>query len=137
MEKKTRKELEKSPQEIALENDMKQKENDLDIKSKKISAFEDILSNHKRVDNIFDFFEKNCLPDVWFSSFNFSSGKGQVEVLLSGAAENFVSIGQQMIILKKSPDIGSISLESLKIGSKSGVDFGIRVIFNPEILNSL
>jgi hypothetical protein len=136
-EKKIRKELEKSPQEIALENDIKQKENDLDIKSKKISSFKEIFSSHKNINNIFDFIEKNCLPDVWFSKFNFGSGKGQIEVLLSGEAENFVSIGQQMIIFKESSVIGSSSLESLKIGEKGGASFGIRLIFNSEILSPL
>jgi len=76
-----------------------------------------------------DFLEKICLKNVWFSNFNLNNK----EISVFGNADNFVTLEQQIILLKKQPAVNNITLSGAKISKEGGVDFSFLINFNRQV----
>lgn len=123
--------LKKSPQEVFLEEQIKQKEIELTLDEERINTFGTLVSSHRNTVKLFDLLEKICLPDVWFSKFGFDYSQETVGV--SGQTDNFVSLGQQIDILKKEPLFKNVSLTGVKLGKEGEVEFSLLLQFNPQV----
>jgi len=122
---------EKNLAAVPLDNAIKEKENELLPAKQKIDDFGKLLSEHKKPLNIFAFLERICLPNVWFSNFNFSFGEGGLTV--SGETDSFITLEQQILIFKKEPLVKNVTLSGISIGEEGGADFSFLITFDPQI----
>ena len=97
---------------------------------KKINDFEFLLSYHLFPSKFFTFLEKTSHPRVLFSQTNLNPA--QSLVTLSGQAESFLALGQQLQILKREPSIKNVSLSKISLGERGGVDFTLTLSFDTE-----
>lgn len=130
--KKINKALIKTPQEFALEDEIKTKEKELETAKQKIDKFGQILLEHRKLNNVFNLFENNCLPDVWFYKFTLNVGKANV--IVSGIADSFTTIGQQLLALQAEPNL-NVNLNNISLRKTGGVDFSLTVNFNQQFFN--
>ncbi|MBM3250870.1 MAG: hypothetical protein FJZ07_01345 [Candidatus Nealsonbacteria bacterium] len=128
--KKIKELLKKSPQEVFLEEQIKQKERALSLYKEKIDTFGALLADHRNVAEIFSFLEGISLPNVWFSKFDFNYAQQTIGV--SGQTDNFIGLWQQIDILKKEPLLKNINLTSVGPGEE-GVDFSLSLQFDPRV----
>jgi hypothetical protein len=116
--------INKTPEERALENRLISAEG-------KISSFSGLLANHKNVVKVFDLLEKSTHPKTWFSSFSFSKDKNTVN--LTGEADSFIVLGQQMSILEKEPFFKNITLSGVSMSEEKQASFSLEIVLDPQI----
>lgn len=114
----------KMPQEIALENRV------FDYQ-KKIEDFSWLINQHLYSSKFFDFFQKICHPKIWFSQI--SLDLKEYQLVVSGEAETFLVLGQQLQIFKQENLIKSVNLARISMGREGGVDFSFNLLLNPII----
>jgi hypothetical protein len=114
---------EKTPQKIAEEEEILSYQ-------KKINNFARILDHHLITSKFFNFLEKNSHPRIWFSKINLSPGE-QLAVV-SGRAETFPVLGQQLQIFKKETLIKNATLSEISLGEKGEIEFTLTFSFDPK-----
>lgn len=114
----------KSPQQIALEEEV------LDYKEK-IEDFALLFNAHQKSSNFFDFLEKNTHPKVFFSELNLNTRGNRVS--LSGRAENFQTLGQQLLIFQNSEYIQNLNLSGVRIGKEGEIKFNFDFSLTPRL----
>ena len=120
---------EKETEFLPLEKAIKEKKEELIPLKQKINDFAVLLEGHKNNLDIFRFIEEKCLPRIWFSSFDFSGPENIIT--LSGTAESFTVLENQIFVFSKENRVHSLSLSDVKINrEKGGVDFTLTFIFN-------
>lgn len=97
----------------------------------RINDFAKLMNEHRNYSNAFDFFERNTLPDIWFSSFNIASKTNEVK--LDGEAENMGSLSRQVSIFENSEYVKKIDLLSSSVTTNSRIKFSLSVILDPKI----
>jgi hypothetical protein len=127
--KKINEKLVVSQSESEINKDVLAKEKEINLINSKADIFSRIILNHKSAAKIFDFFEKFCLKNVWFNDFNIN----QQEAKVFGKADNFVSLEQQIIFLRKQSAVSSVILSGAEISKEGGVDFSFTVNFNSQV----
>jgi hypothetical protein len=70
--------------------------------------------------------EANILPEVVLSTFSFDKAKGTV--ILSGEANEYRNVVQQMTALKKSPQVSSLSVDNLGRNENGKVRFSFSLV---------
>lgn len=98
---------------------------------KKIEDFSFLLDQHLVNLNFFNFFEKISHPKVWFSDFNSIPGEAKIKV--SGQAESFQVLGQQLLIFKAEPLIENLNLSEISLGEEGKIKFTFNLILSPQI----
>lgn len=98
---------------------------------KKIEDFSKLIREHTLASNFFLFLEKNCHPKAFFSKVNLKPGANQA--VLSGQAENFSVLAQQISILKSKKEIKDLNLSSIIIGKEGKVDFILNLLLEPQL----
>ncbi len=133
--KKTSQEIQEKDKLVTpLENAIKEKENELIPVKQKIDDFSQLLSEHKKPINIFEFLQKICLPNVWFSSFGFSETGA---VIISGETDNFLTFEHQIFVLRQEPLIKDLKIGGVLMSKgegKESVNFSFSLTFDPQIL---
>ena len=127
--KKLNEKLVVSQSESEIDKNVLEKEKEINLINSKADIFSRIILNHKSVAKIFDFFEKFCLKNVWFSNFDVNRQEAKV----FGKADNFVSLEQQIILLRKQPVVNSVVLSGAEISKEGGVDFSFIINFNSQV----
>jgi len=111
--------------------------------SEKISQEEEILSYQKKIKNFgllleqhflpskfFDFLEKTTHPRIWISQI--SLGPGEATANLTGQAESFAALGQQIQILKSETLLKKVNLTKISLGKKGEIEFVLDLVFDPK-----
>jgi len=114
---------EKTPQKTA-------KEQEILSYHKKINNFSRILERHLIASKFFSLLEKNSHPRIWFSKVNVSPGE-QLAVV-SGRAETFPALGQQLQIFKKEAFIKDVTLSKISLGERGEIEFTLNFSFDPN-----
>lgn len=114
----------KTPQQIALEEEI------LDYREK-IEDFSSLFLNHKKNSNFFNSFEKVTHPKIFFSELNLNTKLNQVK--LSGRAESFRVLGEQLLIFRNTEFIENLSLSDVAIGKEGEIQFTFNLVFNPNL----
>ena len=122
--KKLQEKLVKTPEEKALEEQLVAYET-------KINDFAEVLSKHKRTPGALEFLEQNCHPDIWFSSFDFTSTDNKV--LVSGQAKTFAALEQQLGIFKKNDKLKEVNLSGISISKEGDVSFSFQLTLDSQI----
>ena len=99
--------------------------------NQEIEDFGSLISNHRNILDIFEFLEKNSLPNVWFSDFNFSAEEGEVSV--SGKTDNLTILEQQAFVLKQQSVVKNLDITKVSINKEGGIDFTLTINFDPVI----
>lgn len=98
---------------------------------KKIKDFSSVIGGHPEALSAFELIEKLCHPKVWFNDFSLNIPEGKAA--LSGQAQNFQALGQQMIILRGDEKIKSVSLDGVTMENGGTVGFKISLSFDQSI----
>ena len=114
----------KTPEIISLE-----KEN-LNYQ-KKIEDISPLLEKHLFPSKIFEFFERNTHPRVFFSEINLNSLNSTAS--LSGQTDSFLTLGQQLAIFEKNPLVEKVDLNQISITKEGKIEFFLNFSFNPKI----
>lgn len=92
-----------------------------------------ILSQHVSSANIFQFLEKNTLPQVFYSGAKFKAGNGVLE--LTGRTPSLQFLAQQLSQFEQAPQVGSATLKSTAFNQSGSVDFTMLLAFQPDFLS--
>lgn len=114
----------KTPQQIALETELKNYQ-------RKIEDFSSLLASHKKSSNFFDFLEKITHPKVFFSDLNLDTRGNNVQ--LKGSAENFRTLGEQLLMFRNTESIRNFRLGEVKIGKEGKIEFSFSFSLNPNL----
>jgi len=114
---------EQTPQKIALEKEILSEQ-------KKINDFALMLDHHLLSSKFFRFLEQTSHPRIWFSKINLSPAEQLV--IVSGRAETFPALGQQLQIFKKEAFVKSATLSKISLGEKGEIEFTLTLSFDPN-----
>ncbi len=123
---------EKNQQAVKISQDVLKKEAEIAPIKIKIEEFSRLVSAHGSPLGIFNFLEENSLPTIWFSGFSFDSG--QRLVTLSGHADEFATLEQQIAVFKEQPEVVSLTVSNVLVDEEEEIDFVFNLIFNSSIL---
>ena len=113
-----------TPEAISLEKEL------IEYK-KKIENVSFLLENHHKNSAFFAFLEKKTHPKVYFSKLDLNSKDLKAEI--SGSAQSFQSLGQQIYIFEKENLITSVKLLSASIGKDGKINFSLGLVLDPKI----
>ncbi len=88
-----------------------------------ISSARSLLTNHAKTSVLFDMLEQNTLPDVGYTSFQYTSDQHTIN--LSGQASSYSSVAAQTAILENLPNVSSATFSNLALQDTGGVNFKI------------
>jgi len=97
----------------------------------KIEEVASLLTSHQLSRNFFTRFENLSSPKIFFSKLDLDVGKLQAS--LSGQAENFEALGQQLSIFKKGEFIKDVNLTKVSIGKEGEIEFTVELSFDPQM----
>jgi hypothetical protein len=115
---------EKTAEEIALEKKITGYQ-------RKIEDFSKLIGQHLLSSKFFEFIEKKSHSQVWFSKLDLNPVNGKAK--LTGEAENFFILHQQLQILRKDPLVKNLDLVQITIGKEGRVDFDLNLEFQPAL----
>ncbi len=125
--KNTEKELEKLTGE-----EMERLESKLKNIEVKTSNYEDILNNKKIASKAVPFVEEICHPKVQLNSAKLGA-EGANRIVLTGKAESYEVLEQQLMILRNERRVNSLSLDQIKKSSEGGISFEISASVSSSI----
>lgn len=116
-----------------IEKTIREKEKELVPIKEKIDNFGVLIGQHQTSFDLYGFLEKNSLPRVWFYEFNFDSEQKTVSV--SGQADSFITLEQQVNIFKKNQEsfLESVKLSNVEITEEGVINFEMEFIFKTEV----
>lgn len=114
----------KTPQQIALEEELKSYQ-------KKIDDFSSLFAKHKKGSNFFDFLEKNTHPKVYFSELSLNIKGNQVN--LSGQTESFKILGEQLLIFRNADLIQDLKLSKVGSSEEGKIEFTFIFSLKPQL----
>ena len=97
----------------------------------KITDFSNLTSNYLYILPIFDFIGKLTHPKIVFSIFSVSANANMVQV--SGLADSFQTVGQQLLIFKNEKLIKQTELSNVSIGEKGKIPFNFTLLLDPGV----
>lgn len=97
-----------------------------------INNFSFILERQAKNSKFFNVFEGVIHPEVWFSEFALDSETGMVT--LSGQAESFEVLWQQLFTLQGEEWLKDVVLGTVLMDEDGGVNFTLSISFDPIIL---
>jgi len=103
----------------------------LESLSAKIDDFAPLLLNHQKSSNFFNFLEENTHPKVFFTKLNLDTKGNLVE--LSGQTDDFLTLGQQLLIFRKSEFVQNLKLSKVDISKEGKVEFTFNFALNPKL----
>lgn len=108
----------------ALEADVLRSKQQIDI-------FSHLFASYKKASSFFNFLKQNCHKQVFFSGINLNIEKDALEI--TGKAENFKVLGEQMLIFQMQDFIDNVSLMSLSMEREGGIEFGLSFSLDAKI----
>jgi len=120
--------------EVQTKEELELEETILGYKRKVDDLFP-ILKEHQKPTEFFQFLEKFVHPEIYFSSFSMDLDTGNV--LLKGVAENFKSLGQQILLFEKEPSIKRTELSSIFLIEEEKIKFDINILLTEDIVEPI
>lgn len=119
---------------IARQRDNKSgfSENDLRKIEQEISDYKVLMQGRAKITKLFPVFEQWIHPQIYFTSFALDSANRAVT--LSGVAQSFQPLIQQIAILKKTPLLERYEISNIAMGESGGVTFSLLLVVKPEVL---
>lgn len=99
--------------------------------SRRLKSFAGLLGEHKIASRVFEFVRSVCHPYVQFESFNVEIGNGRTS--LTGTTENFGTLGQQLLVLTRNPNIQELKVGTISLGQDGKIKFQLSFILADSI----
>lgn len=116
----------KTPQQKALELDVLSNQ-------RRMQDFPVLLSAHKVSSEFFRRLEALTHPNIVFTTFKFNPGQGTATV--SGSADNFESLAQQLAIFAEASNFAkSVDLAKISLSGEGKVDFTFNITVDSGVL---
>ncbi len=132
IETKKQKELEEAKKQLAQkETPLKKLEDKLQRCKAKLDDLSLVLGSRLIGTEIFGFLERITHIQITWASANINAKEG--EVTLTGEAETLPVLTQQLIYLKKVPEIKSFKLTNMSLGEGEKVNFGLTLKLSPSL----
>jgi hypothetical protein len=133
MQSKTEKTIESIEAQAAqLENSEEAAlEKEVLTNQKKIKQFNFLINDYEYSSNAFGFLENLTHPKVYFSSFSLNIESG--EMSLSGMADGFESLNQQLEIFQQEPKITTVTLSNVGFSEDSDISFSFVLKLDPTV----
>lgn len=131
-QEKAREEIKRVEEDLASTETKERKELESQILKyqKKIDNFTFLFNRHKASSNFFEFLEEITHPKVWLSDLKINTEETTCN--LSGEAENFVVLGQQLIIFQETNEIIKTDLPEIFL-REGKIYFTFNLSLKPEI----
>lgn len=131
-QEKAREEIKKVETELAKAETKERKELESQIlkHQKKIDNFTFLFNRHKTSSNFFEFLEEITHPEVWLSDFKIDIKEATCS--FSGETENFVILGQQLIIFQETNEIIKTDLPEIFL-REGKIYFNFNLSLKPEL----
>jgi Tfp pilus assembly protein PilN len=110
---------------------LEKKKKELAVYQRKIDDFGILLAEHKFPSKVLTFLEKTCHPKVQFTEFSLNTREGKVS--LSGLAESFQVLEQQMGIFSEEELLKEVNLSEISLGQEGKIGFNLQLTFQPQI----
>jgi len=118
-------ENESTPERLNLEKEI--------LKNKtKIDDYAVIINTHQFNSKFFKLLEDITHPKIYFTKMDLDLKSWKVA--LTGESDDFVAVGQQVIILQNAEGFNSVNLTKAGLNDKGKVDFSLELFFDPKIL---
>ncbi len=124
--------LEGINKEIALSQIKTDLEKELISSSQKIKDFSKILNLHKTPSKFFEFLKTNCHQKVELTALQLDNANCQA--FLSGEAETFEALGEQILILKNNENVESLQVTNVFLNRESKVEFNLNFSFIKDLI---
>ena len=98
---------------------------------KEVDDFAPYLDGHILVTNFFDFLEENTHPNIYFNQMGLKSLSSSVS--LSGKADSFLTLGQQLMIFNDSPLVKSVSLSNISLSEEGSIMFSVGLSLDSSL----
>lgn len=92
-----------------------------------INNAKNLLKGHIYVTPVFDFLEKNTLPDVSFNSFTYSADKKSLTLI--GEAPSYTEVSAQVKVFQNQPQISETSFSNTTLKDTGSVSFTAVINF--------
>ncbi|MBI2507269.1 MAG: hypothetical protein HYW09_01505 [Candidatus Niyogibacteria bacterium] len=99
--------------------------------SQSLNSTQNLLNKHPALSGLFDFLEKNTIPNVRFLGFSYNNGEAQ----MSGVARSYGALAQQSMIFEKSRLIKDVSFSNFSLTSEGFVNFSLNFKVEPELIS--
>jgi len=99
---------------------------------RKIQDLFPLLENHKFPSRFFEFLETNTHPRVFFSQISLNSQDSLAD--LTGQTDSFFTLGQQILIFEKTPQLTNLNLTKVSINQAGKIEFILNLSFKPDFL---
>jgi|YNPNPStandDraft_1061719.scaffolds.fasta_scaffold08216_8 Tfp pilus assembly protein PilN len=114
--------------------EIKSMEEQINTIGQKINRFATVAREHKNSFRLFELLRYNCHPNVRFTSLNASFQEGNI--ILKGQTDTYLSLSQQIDILKKNPVINQVQVSDITLSREGKIDFQISFNVQPQIFTS-
>ena len=91
----------------------------------KLELYNELLGGHKYASSFFDFLRYVSHEHVYFNGMELDVHNGIV--FLKGETEDFGELKQQILILRNEDAVIDVSLKTLTLNKKGGVDFTLQI----------
>lgn len=115
----------KTPERISLEKEVIGEQ-------KKFKDFSVLLERHISASKFFQFLEEKTHPQIFFSNVNLDSKNSKVN--LSGAADNFRTLDQQLSIFEKETLFENLNLAGISFNKEGKINFTLDIVLKPGVL---
>ena len=133
LEKQAQASLQAVEQQISAQKTTEMINLESTIKSYKreIDEFAPYLNNHILVTKFFDFLEKNTHPRIYFSQISLKLSSASVN--LSGRADSFLSLGQQLMIFNGDSMVKNVSLSNISLSEEGSIMFNLGLSLDSSL----
>ena len=133
LEKQAQASLEAVEQQIFEQKTTEMANLESTIKAYKIEVddFAPYLGNHILITKFFDFLEENIHPRIYFSQMSLKSSSANVS--LSGMADSFLSLGQQLMIFNSNSIVKNVSLSNISLSEEGSIVFHLSISLDPNL----
>jgi hypothetical protein len=120
--------------ELAYSKEEKDLEATLLNTADKMKDFSKVLSEHKYTSKFFEFLKKYSHPKVQFFSLELNNKNRRVD--LSGKAESFHSLGEQILIFRRNKDIQKLRVHNIYLDRDGKVNFSLTFSFSKDLIKN-
>ncbi len=133
MEQRAQSKIKKLEDQITAQKTTKMIELEREIKNYKreIDEYSSYLAEHLINTKFFNLLEETVHPQVTFNQLALHSDSSYAQ--MSGRANSFLALGQQLIIFNNNEEIQSFNLTGLSIDEKGYVIFSLSLLLNSSL----
>ena len=133
LQKQAQSNLEDIESQISAQKTIEMANLESTIKSYKreVDEFAPYLNNHILITKFFNFLEENTHPNIYFSQMGLVSPTASVS--LSGKADSFLSLGQQLMIFNDNSVVKSVSLSNISLSEEGSIIFSLGLSLDSSL----